>query len=80
MTLKELSEMTETKIKVLDARDGKILCHAYKSNKHTNLSNRVVYRFWADMLVIKSVFGDYARPILCAYVPHEEANQCNQTQ
>jgi hypothetical protein len=72
MNLKELSEMTETKIKVLDARDGKVLCHAYKSNKHTDLSDRVVIRFWADMQVVKSVFGDYARPIICAYVPHKE--------
>lgn len=75
MDLKELSEMTETKIKVLDARSGKVLCHAYDPNKHTDLSDRDVRIFWADIQVVKSVFGDYARPIICAYVPHKEATQ-----
>ena len=45
ITVKDIFELCEGNcpLQVVSAYNGKLLCHAYKPEKHTHISNRIVY-------------------------------------
>lgn len=69
MTLHKLSQISRgSGIKALSAFNGRVLCHNYSSEKHEHLKDREVIDIWADMEIVKSVFGNWSRPRLCVYL------------
>lgn len=67
MTVIELSEITHTPLKVLSARTGKVMCHAFNKEKHAQLAGREVLSVWAELEITDSGFGNYCRPIMKVY-------------
>lgn len=68
MKVKEYAKFCKSPLKVLSAYNGKVLCFAFDERKHLEIAEREVDCVWADITVMNSGFGDYARPIMCAYV------------
>lgn len=69
MTVKEFAEGSRnTKIKLLSARNGKVLCYRFCWDKNSSLEDREVLSFWAEFEVTKSTYGSNAKAIICAYV------------
>ena len=85
MTVQELFDVSESRIKVMSGYNGKILCHEYSPDKHKVLSEREVVAVWSEMKVIASVYGNYAKAIMSVYVngkeeydkEHEKDNEHN---
>jgi hypothetical protein len=73
MVVKELAEVLKTTIKIMDARDGRVLCYRYNASKHINLADREILSVWAEIDVHSGGgFHSMARPNICAYVVHGE--------
>lgn len=70
MTVKELADISNTNIKVKDAKDGKILCYRYTDNKNSKISDRIILSIWTEIEVFNSGYGSTAKPIICVYVEH----------
>lgn len=70
MTVNELSVLTNSDIKIKDAKDGKILCHRYRSPNHDHLANREVLAIWAEIDVFNSGYSSTAKAIIFVYVEH----------
>lgn len=68
MTVLEFTKICKSPLRCISAYNGKILCHQFKAEKHTEIGEREILDVWADIQVTNSVFGNYARPILCCYV------------
>lgn len=56
-----------SKIKVLSAYNGKVLCKRYDPEKHSEIGKRELRTFWADMEVSRCGFSTYAYPIICCH-------------
>ncbi len=73
MKVNEYIEFCKSPLKVLSAYNGKVLCFAFDKKKHLEIAEREILDVWADITVTNSVFGNYARPIMCCYVEgHQE--------
>ena len=68
MTVAEFAKGCRSRLRCISAYNGKILCYEYNAEKHTEIGERKILSVWADILVTDSGFGNYAVPILCAYV------------
>lgn len=68
MTVLEFSKICKSPLRCISAYNGKILCYEFNAEKHTEIGKRELYDVWADMQVTDCGFGNYARPILCAFV------------
>lgn len=68
MTVFEFSKICKSPLRLISAYNGKILCYEFNAEKHTEIGKREIYDVWADIRVTNSGFGDYARPIMCAFV------------
>lgn len=62
----------QSPLKVMSGYNGKVLCFAYKPEKHLNIGKREICALWAEIEVTKRPFGDFAKPALCCYVHGEE--------
>lgn len=72
MSVKELANITHSPIKVLSARDGKLLCHQFSEEKHPHLKDRTVSAIWSEIKVKNYGFSGYANAVICVYVPESE--------
>lgn len=68
MKVKEYAKHCRSPLKVLSAYNSKVLCFAFDEKKHLEIAEREVVSVWAAITVTDSVFGNYAKPIMCAYV------------
>ena len=68
MTVLEFSKICKSPLRCISAYNGKILCYEFNAGKHTEIGERELYDVWADMQVTNCSLGNYARPILCAFV------------
>lgn len=69
MTVNEFAKICNSPLKVLSAYNGKVLCYQFNPDKHAEIGKREISDcVWAEMNVVKSPFGNYARPIMCCYV------------
>lgn len=55
-------------LKVMSGYNSKVLCQNFIPDKHLEIGKREVIAIWADIAVTKATFGNYAQPILCAFV------------
>ena len=69
MTVQEFYDSCKcrSKLRVISAYNGKILCYSYDPKKHTEIGERELLDIWADMQVTDSGFGNYALPVLCCF-------------
>ena len=80
MTVNEFSDLCHSKIKVMSAYNGKVLCKAFKPEKHTEIGEREIVSVWCEIEATKPS-GNYniALPVMCVYVhgakEYDEANK-----
>lgn len=80
MTVAELYKDCRVKsiLKVMSAYNMKVLCQNFNPEKHKDIGERRVSAVWAEILIQRSAFGNYAKPIMCVYADGlkemEEAN------
>lgn len=76
MTVLELSKVTQGPMKVMSGYNGKVLCRAFKKEKHEEIGKREVLSVWSEITVTNSGYHSFASTILCVYVSggkeHEE--------
>lgn len=73
MTVNELSVLNRSRLKVLSAYNGIVLCKAFDPKKHIKIGEREVCSFWAECVINKSIsYGNTAQPIICVYVEGSE--------
>lgn len=68
MKVKEYAKHCRSPLKVLSAFNGKVLCFAFDEKKHLEIAEREISSVWAEITVTNSNFGNYAKPIMCAFV------------
>ena len=70
MTVLELFNQCRVRsiLKVMSGYNSKVLCQKFIPEKHLDIGKREVIATWADLTVTKAAFGNYAQPILCAFV------------
>lgn len=69
MTVKEFSEIARSPIEVKSGYNGKLLCKAYNSKKHSIISGREVTAVWSEIRASNgSGYDNYAKPVICVYV------------
>ena len=69
ITVQDIYEMIHSDMYVLSGFNGKVLARPYRASKHfETIGKRIVIDMWAELKVIKNVFGNTARPIICVYV------------
>lgn len=69
MTVAEFKKhYCQSKLKIMSGYNGKVLCQDYDDKKHPHIADREIDCVWAEIKIVKSTFGDYAEPIMCAYV------------
>lgn len=68
MTVREFSDLCHSKIKVMSAYNGKILCKTFNSEKHTEIGEREVISIWCEIEATKpSGYYNIALPVMCVY-------------
>lgn len=68
MTVREFSDLCHSKIKVMSAYNGKILCKAFNPEKHTEICEREVISIWCEIEATKpSGYYNIASPVMCVY-------------
>lgn len=72
MTVQELYDVCESRLKIKSAYNGKVLCYNFKPDKHGNIGKREILAVWASIETEDIGFGNYASPIMCAYVEGSE--------
>lgn len=66
MAVKEFAEDCECPIKVLSAYNNKVLCCDFNPDKHKEVGDRWVFKYWAELKTERNPgFGNYAVPIIC---------------
>ena len=68
MKVKEYAKLCRSTLKVLSAYNGKVLCFVFDETKHLEIAEREITSVWAEIKVTDSSFGNYAKPIMCAFV------------
>lgn len=69
MTVKEFSDLCHSKIKVMSGYNGKVLCKAFKPEKHTEIGEREIVSVWCEIEATKpSGYYNIALPVMCVYV------------
>lgn len=76
MMVAELALVAQTPLKVMSGYNGKVLCRAFKKEKHEEIGKREVLSVWSEIAVTNSGFHSFASSTLCVYVcggkEHEE--------
>lgn len=72
MKVAELAQVAQTSMKVMSAYNGKVLCQRFDPKKHKAIGEREVASVWADLVILKDVFGNQAKPIICVYADGTE--------
>lgn len=69
MTVNELSKLAKSQIEVRSGYDGRMLCKAFNSKRHSNIAEREVTSVWTEIRVINGGgYDSFARPVICVFV------------
>lgn len=73
IALGDFRKITEGRIEVKSAYNGKILCKDFDGRKHKNLCGRKIISIWSEIRATKSEgFSNIARPTICVFVSGKE--------
>ena len=70
LTVNELSNYfhCKTDIKVISGFNDKILCKRFDKDKHIEIGEREVLEIWSEVEIRNSIWGSYAKSIICVCV------------
>lgn len=71
LTVKEYAKLCRSPLKIMSAYNGKVLCREFDEKKHAEIAEREIVSVWAEITVSNGTFGNFAKPIMCAYVNGE---------
>ena len=76
MTVYDFSKMCRSRLRVLSAYNGKVLCYEFHADKHKEIGKREILNVWAAVSVSGHGYSQYAYPHLCCYVDgHKECEE-----
>lgn len=68
MTVYDFSKMCRSRLRVLSAYNGKVLCYEFNAERHKEIGKREILNVWADMSASGAGYSRYAYPYVCCYV------------